>query len=136
MSTNSNYSRATNAYRSAATAVSPLGQIVMLYDGAIMGLRRTIAAVERKCPEDAFNNLQHATTILRGLCHNLDFERGGKFAERMRDTYISLIMAALNSLGKPDAIARFNKLIAAISTLREAWAELRVRQSEADRIKP
>jgi flagellar protein FliS len=136
MNSNANYSRATNAYRSAAVAVSPLGKVVMLYDGVIVGLRRTIAAVERKCPEDAFNNLHDATTILRGLCHNLDFEHGGKFAERMRDTYISLIMAALNSLGKPDAVARYNKLIGAVSELRDAWAELRMRQIEADRTKP
>lgn len=135
MNGNANYSRATSAYRSAAVAVSPLSAVVMLYDGVIVGLRRTVVAVERKCPEDAFNNLHNATTILRGLCHNLDFERGGKFAERMRDTYISLIMSALNSLGKPDAVARFNKLIDAITTLRDAWAELRVRQAEADRTK-
>ena len=132
---NANFSRATNAYRTAAVAVSPLGKVVMLYDGVIVGLRRTIAAIERKCPEDAFNNLHDATTILRGLCHSLNFERGGQFAERMRDTYISLIMSALNSLGKPDAVARLNKLIDAVTQLRDSWAELRVRQVEAERAK-
>lgn len=132
---NANYSRATNAYRSAAVAVSPLGKVVMLYDGVIVGLRRAVAAIERKCPEDAFNNLHDATTILRGLCHSLNFERGGQFAERMRDTYISLIMSALNSLGKPDAVTRLSKLIDAVTQLRDAWAELRVRHVEAERAK-
>ncbi|MBI1203228.1 MAG: flagellar protein FliS [Rhodopseudomonas sp.] len=135
MNGHANYSRATNAYRSAAVTVSPLGKVVMLYDGVIVSLRRAAAAVDRKCPEDAFNNLHDATTILRGLCHSLNFERGGQFAERMRDTYISLIMSALNSLGKPDAVARLNKLINAVTELRDAWAELRVRQVEVDRAK-
>ncbi len=107
----------------------------MLYDGAIMALRRSVSAIEKKCPEEAYNNLNEATVILRGLCHNLDFERGGKFAERMKETYIRLIMSALHAFGKPDAVARLNKLIDAIGGLRDAWSELRVRQGEAERTK-
>lgn len=135
MNHHANFGQAANAYRSVATAVSPLAKVVMLYDGVILGLRRAVAAVEKKCPEEAYNNLNHATIILRGLCHNLDFERGGKFAERMQETYIRLIMSALHAFGKPDAVARLNKLIDAIGELRDAWSELRVRQVEAERTK-
>jgi flagellar protein FliS len=129
------YANATSAYRAAATSVSPLGKVVMLYDGVILGLRKTISALEAKRPEEAFNHLNEATVILRGLCHSLDFERGGKLAERLKDTYIRLIMCALNAFGKRDAIARFNKLIGAITGMREAWSELRTRQAVEDRSK-
>jgi len=101
------HSHASNAYRSAAVATSPLSAVVMLYDAAINGLKRTMASLEEKRFEDAFKNLERATTILRALCHNLDFEKGGAFAERMRDTYVTLIMSALHAYGKPDAAARF-----------------------------
>lgn len=135
MKNQASYANATTAYRTAATAVSPLGKVVMLYDGVILRLRKTISAVERKCPEEAFNHLNEATVILRGLCYCLDFERGGKVADQLRDTYIRLIMSALNAFGKRDAVARFHKLIDAIGGLREAWSELRARQAAEDRTK-
>lgn len=119
------YGRASTAYRSAAAMTSPLGAIVMLYDAAIIGLAQTAASLNEKHFEDAFNSLERATTILRALCHNLDFEKGGAFSERMRDTYMSLIMAALHSFGKPDSVARLNRLIAALTGLRDAWADVR-----------
>lgn len=125
------HSHATNAYRSAAVATSPLSAVVMLYDAAINGLKRTMASLEEKRFEDAFKNLERATTILRALCHNLDFEKGGAFAERMRDTYVTLIMSALHAYGKPDAAARFQKLIAALTDLRDSWAEVRMQRSKA-----
>jgi flagellar secretion chaperone FliS len=127
------YANATTAYRAAATAASPLGKVVMLYDGVILRLRKTVSAVERKCPEEAFNHLNEATVILRGLCHCLDFDRGGKVAEQLQNTYIRLIMSALNAYGKRDAVVRFNKLIHAIGGMRGAWAEVRTRQALEER---
>lgn len=124
------YSQAANVYRRTAVTVPPLTGVVMLYDGVIVELTRTVAALERKRLDSAFAHLETATTILRGLCHNLDFDKGGAIAERMRDTYVRLILSALDSLGKPDAIARYKKLIAAISGLRDAWAEVRIQQAK------
>ena len=135
MNHSAHYRHATSAYRSAATAVSPLASVVMLYDGVIMALRRTIFAMERKCPEEAYNNLNEATVILRGLCHNLDFERGGKFAERMQETYMRLIMSSLHAFGKPDAVARLNKLVDAVRGLRDAWSELRIQLAKDEQAK-
>lgn len=125
------YSQATNSYRSVAATTSPLAGIVMLYDGVIAELSRTIAAMQQKKLDTAFGHLEKATVILRGLCHNLDFARGGALAERMRDTYVRLILSALHSFGKPDAVARLTKLIRAVTDLRDAWADVRVQQIKA-----
>jgi flagellar protein FliS len=119
------FGHAANAYRSAAIATSPLNAIVMLYDAAISGLSRTTVALEQKRFDEAFSHLDRAMAILRGLCHSLDFEKGGAFAERMRDTYLALIMSGLHAFGKPDAQERFGKLIAALVGLRDAWIEVR-----------
>lgn len=130
------YGRASDAYRSAAVTTSPLSAVVMLYDAAINGLKRTVSALEEKRFEEAFKNLERATTILRALCHNLDFQKGGAFAERMRDTYVALIMSALNSYGKPDAAARFQKLIVALTGLRDSWADVRTQMSRTQSTRP
>lgn len=125
------FSMAAGLYRTTAATTSPLAGVVMLYDRVIAELGRTVMALERKRLDQAFGHLEAATTILRGLCHNLDFDKGGALAERMRETYMRLILSALHSLGKPDAIARFNKLIAAVTDLRDAWADVRVQQAKA-----
>lgn len=116
---------AANAYRNAAVAVSPLAAVVMLFDGVILNLRRTVNAIEARQPEQAFQHVSRAVTILRGLCHQLDFAKGGVVAEHMHETYVRLIMSALNSFGKADSIARYGKLIDGILTLRDAWLEVR-----------
>ncbi|ABD86438.1 flagellar protein FliS [Rhodopseudomonas palustris BisB18] len=113
--------QAAQAYRSAAIAVPPLQAVVMLYDGAIMSLRRSISAAEQRRFEDSHAAMIRATAILRGLSHHLDFDRGGAVAERLHRTYNALIMACLRSYGRPDAAARFARIIASLSELRDAW---------------
>jgi flagellar protein FliS len=136
MTQQATYSHAATVYRKTATSVSPLAGVVMLHDGVITELTRAIAAVERKRFDQAFGHLETATAILRGLYHNLDFERGGGLAERLRDTYVRLIMSALHALGKPDAVSRFNKLIGAVTGLRDAWADVRLQQAKGGVTKP
>jgi len=131
MAQQATHSMVASIYRTTAATTSPLAGVVMLYDRVIQELSRTVAALEHKRLDQAFGHLEAATMILRGLCHNLNFDKGGAVAEHMRDTYVRLILSALHSLGKPDAIARFNKLIVAVTDLRDAWADVRVQQAKA-----
>jgi flagellar protein FliS len=62
-----------------------------------------------------------ATAILRGLSHNLDFDRGGAVAERLYKTYHALIMACLRSFGRPDAAVCYHRIIASLTEMRDAW---------------
>jgi flagellar protein FliS len=109
------------AYRSTASAVPPLAAIVMLLDGAIVLLQRTIEAAEARRLEESHAHLLRATAILRGLSHHLNFERGGALAERLFRTYNSLILAGLRSFGRPDAAQRYRRLIVGLTELRDAW---------------
>lgn len=124
------YQQATSAYRTAAVTTSPLAVIVMLYDAALVSLARSKADVEQKRLDQAFGHLQRATTILRGLCHSLDFEQGGAVAERLRDTYLALILSALHAFNRPDAASQLQKLIVAITGLRDAWIDVRAQLSK------
>jgi flagellar protein FliS len=115
---------AAQAYRNASVAVPPLQAMVLLFDGAMLFLRRSVEATEQRRFEDSHNHLMRATAILRGLSHNLDFNRGGALAERLYQTYHSLIMASLTSYGRTDAAARYDRIIASLGELRDAWKEV------------
>jgi flagellar protein FliS len=121
MTQNLNAYRVTQAYRGASTAVAPLTAVVMLLDGAILYLKKTIEAGEAKRFEESHGHLVRATSILRGLSHHLNFEKGGPLAERLYRTYSSIIMACLSSYGRPDSTQRYHKLIGSLTELRDAW---------------
>jgi flagellar protein FliS len=111
MMQNSNASRATQAYRTASVAVPPLKALVMLYDGAILFLQKSIQAAEARRFEESHDHMIRATAILRG----------GAMAERLHRTYHALIMACLRSFGRPDASVRYHRIIASLAELRDAW---------------
>ena len=81
MTQNCNAYRVTQAYRGASTTVAPLTAVVMLLDGAILYLKKTIEAAEAKRFEESHAHLVRATSILRGLSHHLNFEKGGPLAD-------------------------------------------------------
>ncbi|UVO38490.1 flagellar protein FliS [Bradyrhizobium arachidis] len=112
---------ANQAYRGAATSVPPLKAVSMLLAGAITFLQKSLAAQEARRFEEAHDFLLKATAILRGLSHNLDFARGGAVAERLFQTYNSLIVASHKAFGRPHARESFRRIIAAVTELREAW---------------
>lgn len=125
MTQDASYRHAASAYRSVAATTSPLTSVVMLYDAALTDLVRAVAALQEQRLDRAFVHLNRTMTILRGLCHSLDFERGGAFAERMRDTYMRLILSGMHAFNKPDAADQLKKLVVAIEGLRDAWVDVR-----------
>jgi flagellar protein FliS len=110
------------AYRNASIAVSPLTGVVMLLDGAILFLKKSIEASKAKKIEESHNYMVRATAILRGLHHHLNFAKGGPLADQLGRTYHSLILACLRSFGLPDAELRYRRLIVSLTELREAWS--------------
>lgn len=112
---------ANQAYRGAAVSVPPLRAVIMLLNGAITNLQKSLQAQEAKRFEEGFNHLTRATSILRGLGHHLNFSRGGALADRLFKTYNSLIVACMRSYGKPHARENFVRIIAGLTELREAW---------------
>lgn len=118
---NSTAYQATQAYRSVSVAVPPLKALIMLYDGTIMFLQKTIIASEARRFEESHQHMIRAAAILRGLSHGLDFDRGGAMAEQLHLTYHALILACLRSFGRPDAPECYRRIIASLAELRDAW---------------
>jgi flagellar secretion chaperone FliS len=115
---------ANQAYRGAATSVPPLKAISMLLGGAVTFFQKSLAAQEARRFEEGHEYLLKATAILRGLSHNLDFTKGGAVAERLFQTYNSLIVASHKAFGRPHAPTSFRRIIAAVTELREAWEQV------------
>lgn len=113
--------QAAQAYRSAAVAVPPLRAVIMMLDGAISFLQKSVAATEKKQFEEGHGHMIRATAILRGLSHNLNFEKGGEVAENLHTTYHKLIMACLRSFGRPNSAECYSRIIASLTELRDSW---------------
>ncbi|NEW93310.1 flagellar export chaperone FliS [Rhodopseudomonas sp. BR0M22] len=115
---------ASQLYQRAAVTVPPLQAVIMLIDGAILSLRRSVIASEQKRFEEGHAHLMRSVTILRGLSHHLDLSRGSAVTERLFTTYHALIMACLTSYGRPDAKTRYDRIVASLTELRDAWREV------------
>jgi flagellar secretion chaperone FliS len=107
------------AYRGAAVTVSPLKAVVMLFDGAIMFLQKSVESYNAKRFEESHDHLVRATSILRGLSHHLIVNN--PMGDRLFRTYNGLIMASHSSFGRPDAPQRYAKIIKGLTDLRDAW---------------
>lgn len=132
MTANPRAYQANQAYRGASIALPPLSGIVMLLDGAIINLKKTVQAAQARRMEESHSHLVRSTAILRGLSLHLSFELGGPLAERLFKTYNLLILACLASFGRPDASERYERLITSIVELRDAWAAVAA-QSQGSR---
>jgi flagellar protein FliS len=123
--------RATQAYRGAAVAVPPLRAVLMLLNGAITFLQKSLDAQEAGRFEEAHENMMRATAILRGLSHHLDSNRGGTVAERLFGTYNALIMACLRAYGRPHMRRNYLRIMSSLAELRDAWSDVDTQQARS-----
>jgi flagellar secretion chaperone FliS len=112
---------ASQAYRGAAVAVPPLRAVIMLLNGAMSYLQKSLQAQEARRFEEGHAHLTRATAILRGLSLHLDSVRGGAVADRLFETYNALIVAALRAYGRPHMRENFQRITASLLELRDAW---------------
>ncbi|MGJ4995825.1 flagellar export chaperone FliS [Bradyrhizobium sp. HKCCYLS3077] len=112
---------ASQAYRGAAVAVPPLRAVIMLLNGAMTCLQKSVQAQEARRFEEGYAQLTRATAILRGLSLHLDSVRGGAVAEQLFETYNGLIVAALRAYGKPRMREHVQTITNSLLQLREAW---------------
>ncbi len=111
------------AYRQfSVQGASPLGLVVMLYDGVIAALQRAIDAIEAHNIEEKCRQIKRALAIIAQLEGTLNFERGGEVALNLKRMYIysrTEIMTA-NLKNSPE---KLRGLIAKLATVRKAWSQ-------------
>lgn len=115
--------QALNAYRHAATQVHPLVAVVRLFDEILRRIGKAIEDTRARRVEEAYINITRASLILRGLSSNLRADRGGELAETLKHTYVRNMIALHTAFGKPDAPARYLRIMEGLAELRNAWAQ-------------
>ena len=126
-----------HSYRQIATLTAPPGQIVlMLYDGAIRFLERSLPGFAVEDPAEAnmqiHNNLQRAQDILRELNYALNMDLGGDCAANLRSLYEYFDRRLLESnlQKKPHGV---QEVIRHLNELRDAWATMLSNQGTQQR---
>ncbi|RMD47188.1 MAG: flagellar export chaperone FliS [Aquificota bacterium] len=105
-----------------ATA-SPVKQIVMLYERAILALKGAIEDIKNNNIKSKVNNIQKATDILLALNSSLDMEKGKEIARNLRDLYDFSYQQILLAHAKND-IKLLEDIIEILETLKSAWEEI------------
>lgn len=122
------YSRPWNAYRQITTQTASPGQLVlMLYDGALQFLRKSLAGFEMEDPAEANqtinNNILRAQDIITELNSTLNLDQGGQLALTLRQLYQYMDdrLVESNLRKSPDGI---HDTISRLTILRDAWNEM------------
>lgn len=120
------------SYRQIATKTAPPGQLVlMLYEGAIRALERSLPGFGQDDPVEAnttvHNNLQRALEIIRELNMALDMDRGGECAATLRRLYDYFEHRLWQSDLKKERTG-VEEVIRHLSVLRDAWATMLANQ--------
>ncbi|NPA53385.1 MAG: flagellar export chaperone FliS [Aquificae bacterium] len=102
---------------------SPVKQIVLLYDRAIVALKQAIEDIKNKDIKSKVNNIQKATDIILALDSALDMEKGGEISQNLRDIYRFSYHQILVAHTKND-IKLLKDIIEILETLKAGWEEL------------
>lgn len=109
------------AYRQfSVQGATPLGLVVMLYDGAIAAMERAATAIEAHDVSKKCAQLNRALAIIAQLEGTLNFELGGEVARTLKSLYVYTRGQAMkaNIENSPEIL---RSLIEKLSTVREAW---------------
>jgi flagellar secretion chaperone FliS len=111
------------AYRQFSVQGStPLGLVVMLYDGAIAYLQRAITAIDVHDTSKKCAQLNRAQAIIMQLEGTLNFEVGGEVAQTLKALYV-YARAQMLKANIDNSSEVLRSLIEKLSTVREAWSE-------------
>jgi flagellar protein FliS len=111
------------AYRQLSVqAASPLGLVVMLYDGAITALLRAIDAIEAHDIERKCHHLNRALAIIVQLEGTLNFDEGGEIARNLQGFY-AYSRAKMMKSNAENSVESLRPLIEYYTALRDAWKE-------------
>jgi flagellar protein FliS len=101
-------------------SASPAKQILMLYDGFLLAVRKAETEIAAKNVPESHRQLIKAQDIIVALSNNLNMERGGVIAQNLfllyDFMYEALVRANLNK--DPEPLQKVKEIM---SDLRDAW---------------
>ncbi len=109
--------------KTSVETASPVKQIVLLYEKAIMLMRFAEEGIQNKNLKEKIENIYGAETIIRALDSFLDFEKGGEIAQNLHKIY-QFILDQLVIVNAKNDTELLNELINIMEILKEGWEEL------------
>ena len=116
--------RGADAYRrTAVQSSSPLGLVVMLYDGAIKFVLAAREAIARNDVRARTAAVSRSLEIISELQNTLNVKEGGEVARELDRlySYMSARLLDVTAKGDDNAAKEVHKLL---STLREGWSQI------------
>jgi flagellar secretion chaperone FliS len=115
--------------KQAVSAASPVGLIVILYDGALRFMEAGKAAMKSGDLNNQNTSLQRAQKIVLHLMATLDLEKGGIVAANLMSLY-SYVLDQLVQANVHDQPDKIDLAIQTFSQLRSGWSQLDERQKQ------
>lgn len=102
---------------------SPVGLVVMLYDGALRFMEQGKRAMAEGNLERQDYYLQKAQRIVTELMKSLDMQRGGEIARNLLGLY-TFVQGELVTANIEDKPAAVDNAMRTMRELREGWVEI------------
>lgn len=118
------YKRFVHEYQKTAVQnASPVGLIVMLYDGAINFMERGKHAMGQADYDKQNQYLQKAQRIVMELIACLDMDQGGEIAQNLFSLYTFALnqLVEANLMAKPEGVDRALRVF---TEIRESWVAI------------
>jgi flagellar protein FliS len=113
----------------AVNSASPVGLVIMLYDGALRFMERGKEAIIARDLTKQDDQLRRAQKIVLELMTTLDMNRGGDVAKNLFALYSYVIERLVDANIKDDTQA-VDDAMKVFTGLRSSWAELERRDRE------
>lgn len=104
------------------TTSNPMKLVLMLYDGALTFLKKSIEDIEKKDIKNKTIAINKARDIIEELNNSLKTEIGGEFAHHLRRLYFFVNRHLFQANLKND-VQKIREVIQLLTSLREAWQE-------------
>ncbi len=117
---------AQNAYTKTKvnTSDTPLDLVIMLYDGAIEYLQKSIYHIKQGSVQGKVENLSRARAIIEELLSSLNKDVGGEIAENLEALYLYMLMELTKANANND-IAKVELVEQLLVELRSAWRAIK-----------
>jgi len=112
-------------YRQTTVTTADRGRlVVLLYEGAINFLKKARENIEEDNIEAKCNNINRAQDIIQELNNSLKMDAGGEIAGNLRSLYSFMERHLIKAKIERDGTKKMDEVIAMLSNLCEAWAEI------------
>lgn len=117
---------AQNAYTKTRvnTSAAPIDLVIMLYDGAIEYLQKSVYYIKEGDIQRKIEHLSRARAIIEELLSSLNKDIGGEVAENLESLYLYMLIELAKANARND-IAKIREVENLLIELRSAWRAIR-----------